>query len=255
MVIFFSPSEAKARPTNPKFSANHLQEELEEEILEYIKNYLFSLKNESLSIIEKILSSKDIGLLALCQNLFFTKRIPAFSLYQGVAYKALDFENLSEEQKSFLQQSTYIFSNLFGPVQASFKLPFYKLNQNFKSKTLGLNLLYRRLNEKLAHKFYEEEVLDLRAEAYKKIFIGGKKILIPTFVKNQRTLSHSSKYYRGLYLREVAKNFYAKNPKNLDSLLDFKPEGLRVCKMEEKSLKSKNIHPAGQIIEIFYEIL
>ena len=84
-----------------------------------------------------------------------------------MAYKALDFCSLDSSAQGFLLDSVLITSNLFGLVRASDRLPFYHLNQNYKSSTLSLRKLYQAQQEEIDEFLsteVDETIVDLRAQ-------------------------------------------------------------------------------------------
>ena len=99
-------------------------------------------------------------------------------------------------------------SNLFGLVRASDRLPFYHLNQNYKSKLLSLRALYQAQEEEIDKLLATEQdgvqngvIVDLRAQIYSKAYpikLGHYVLNLPSKV------SHQAKLHRGLALRELA---------------------------------------------------
>ncbi|OBV29099.1 hypothetical protein BKN38_08560 [Helicobacter sp. CLO-3] len=174
-----------------------------------IRAYLSALKNEPDTQILKIFGAKrlDANMLASCLELLQSPRVEAIELYNGVAFKALDFASLDSGAQDFIRQSALICSNLFGLVRASDALPYYHLNQNYTSKTLNLKSLYKAQSSEidaLLDSAYRagEMVLDLRAGVYIKAY----PLKIPHFTLKMPTksISHQAKLYRGLALRNLA---------------------------------------------------
>ncbi len=250
MKIFFSPSEGKHKP--------HIQnadQKLQLESLigyriiqEFLKSYLEFLKQGDDFEICKLFGSKkiDLDILELCTKILDSECMQAIRLYNGVAYDVLSFDHLELSAQEFLYQRVYIFSNLFGAVSARSVLPFYKFNQNYKNKNLGISLLYSKLKEALDEEFGQEDILDLRAEIYIKSYESRGRVLRPVFLKNGKKLSHFAKYYRGVMLRSIAKA-------QIDDLDLIEGMAIKDLKCIDRSIKkSKN---ASEIIELYYEIL
>lgn len=199
MKILFSPSENKnflynQAPLSPGIENNY-------------KKYLNFLQNASTQELQKIWGYKkieDVEKMRLISSQSCV--IPAIECYRGVAYEALDFASLEAREKEFILDSVLIFSNLFGVVSARENLPFYKLKQgegfgNFKTKDL-----YASLQDEIDLLLKEECVVDLRAEFYQKLYTIKSHYFTFEFLKNGKRVSHYAKYYRGLVLRELAKN-------------------------------------------------
>lgn len=209
MYILFSPSEGKQIPTTraPEcaleflFSTTPYKQNA-------LRAYLETLRSGDESLVCKIFGTKtlDMDTLALVQNLLRTPRLPAIELYNGVAYKALDFGTLPLDSQAFLLRSVLICSNLFGFVRAGDKLPFYNLHQNKGIKDFALKALYTAQKHDMDTFLAGGDILDLRAEIYTSIYPLDMPHTQVCFLKNGKKLSHASKLYRGLYLRQIALN-------------------------------------------------
>lgn len=199
MKILFSPSENKnflynQAPLSPGIENNY-------------KKYLNFLQNAGTQELQKIWGYKkieDVEKMRLISSQSCV--IPAIECYCGVAYEALDFASLEAREKEFILDSVLIFSNLFGVVSAGENLPFYKLKQgegfgDFKTKDL-----YASLQDKIDLLLQEECIIDLRAEFYQKLYAIKSHYFSFEFLKNGKRVSHYAKYYRGIVLREIAKN-------------------------------------------------
>lgn len=211
MIVLFSPSEGKTPPKNIESNAKDTPIEMLFSHATYkqdaLQAYLQTLKECDNATICKIFGTKILKLddLALCQNLLKTQRMPAIMLYSGVAYKALDFVNLNSDSQSFLLHNVLICSNLFGFVRASDKLPFYNLHQNKGFGAFELKTIYKAQQNDMDTLLAHKEVLDLRAQAYIKVYEPRIPHTKAEFLHNGKTLSHYAKHYRGVYLRELAK--------------------------------------------------
>lgn len=224
MIILFSPSEGKNIPNSAQQHTKDTPIDMLFSHAPYKKDalqaYIQTLKHCDNATICKIFGTKVPKLeeLALCQNLLKTPKMRAIELYNGVAYKALNFMNLSTDSQNFVLQNVIICSNLFGFVRSSDTLPFYNLHQNKGIGAFELKTLYKAhksdMDTFLAHK----EVLDLRAQAYIKVYEPEIAHLKAEFLYNGKTLSHYAKHYRGLYLRELAEHYSKNSNTNLENL-------------------------------------
>lgn len=172
-----------------------------------IKAYLEILRKSNHSELAKIFGTKcvDLDMLSACLEMLSAPRIEALRLYRGVAYKALDFENLEVRAQDFLRESTLIFSNLFGVVRGGDRLPYYHLNQNYRSAKLSLQSLYKaQCGEIDALLDSAEIIIDLRAGVYAKAYpLKARPHYILPIPKGT---SHQAKLHRGVALRELAQN-------------------------------------------------
>lgn len=179
-----------------------------------IRAYLSILQNASEAELRKVFGTKSVSLESLrrCGEILDSPRVCAIELYNGVAYKALNFAEMDSRAKEFVLGSVLIMSNLFGLVRASDRLPFYHLNQNYKSKLLSLRALYQAQEEEIDKLLATEQdsgqdggqngvIVDLRAQIYSKAYpikLGHYVLNLPSKV------SHQAKLHRGLALRELA---------------------------------------------------
>lgn len=170
-----------------------------------IKAYLEILRKSNHSELAKIFGTKcvDLDMLSACLEMLSAPRIEALRLYRGVAYKALDFENLEARAQDFLREGTLIFSNLFGVVRGSDRLPYYHLNQNYRSAKLSLQSLYKaQCGEIDALLDSAEIIIDLRAGVYAKAYpLKARPHYILPIPKGT---SHQAKLHRGVALRNLA---------------------------------------------------
>ena len=212
MQILFSPSEAKLSPEEITNISTTKKSILEDALWggqvarnANINAYLNAL--EESSELTKIFGTKrvDMDMLASCLELANAPRIEALKLYSGVAYKALDFASLEKKAQDFLLESTLIFSNLFGLVRGFDPLPYYHLNQNYRSKNLSLNALYKAQRDEISA-FLDKIIIDLRAGVYVKAYpLKSANFCQPHYILPiPKGTSHQAKLYRGLALRELA---------------------------------------------------
>ena len=260
MWILFSPSEKKclthtnATPPKEAFHQNFICSPLGEILQAYVQY----LQHASHTQLQKLFGTKTLPLnaLSLAQNLLYSPLLDSIERYVGVAFEALDYANLDDKAKTYLKAHLVIFSNLFGPLRATDKIPYYDLKQGegFCYKTLCFSTkdLYRENSAKIweflnTNHLESLEFLDLRAGFYQKCFplnpmpLQGKNlhIIIPSFVKSGKTLSHYAKFYRGILLRNCAKLGIL----NLQNLLEVEILGL--------TLSDKNTIHEGNTTQTF----
>lgn len=211
MYILFSPSEAKLSPSEIEKkgvveSTGILKDKLwggQKARNANIQIYLRTLQDSNHSELCKIFGTKRINLdlLSACLTLTQNPRIEALQLYSGVAYKALDFVNLESKAQDFLRKSVLIFSNLFGLVRGSDLLPYYHLNQNYRSPNLNLGTLYNAQSKEINKLLDDECVIDLRSGVYIKAYpLKNAHYTLPI----PKGTSHQAKLYRGKALRQLA---------------------------------------------------
>lgn len=245
MIILLSPSEKKE--LTHKNEIPHIdgfyKEFLTKDIARIVENYIKCLRENSEGEISKMLGVKHIVLdeLVLLQNINNTPLLQAVERYSGVAFKALGYESLNKKEKEYINGRVFIFSNLFGILRACDLIPYYDLKQGegfacgeytFKTKDIYANNAKNYIEEL---KTQSNFVLDLRAGFYQKCLKLPQdfKICELNFIKNGKSVSHYAKHYRGLLLRECARN----NIQTFDSIKSLKLEGLEIINIEESGQK------------------
>jgi len=152
--------------------------------------------------------------------------------YTGVAFDALDYENLEEKTQKYCDENIILFSNLFGPLKASDLIPDYKLKQGAVLESIDLIKEYKTNTKSFLDHYLGEEVVDLRAGFYDKFYKSNSSTNVITykFLKDGKVVSHWAKHYRGLVVKELAKN----NIQNFKELMDLEIEGLNLLEIQEK---------------------
>ena len=237
MKILFSPSESKNQTKGSQSVGNFIFPNLNDKrkfVLEKYENYINSLNINELS---QFFGLKDENLIKHYKNSFKEKNgIKAILRYSGVAYKSLDYENL--ENKHYIDENVLIFSNLFGIIKASDILPDYKLKQGAKLPNLNIEKFYKdNFSSSLDEYLKDDEILDLRASFYEKFYTIKKPFFTLKFIKNGKVVSHYAKHYRGLILKEMAKN----NIKSVDEFKNININELILLEIQEIKNKQEFI--------------
>ena len=239
MKILFSPSEAKTAVSSNKFidRGDFIFPNLYEKRCEILKIYDDFLQKATVEKISKLFGVKNLtDEPSLRESLFKKGAIKAVLRYDGVAYKHLDYRSLDSAAQEFIDKNTLIFSNLFGPVLAADALPEYKLKQGERIDGLNLEEFYRQnFSGEIDGWLGDDDILDLRAEFYEKFYRIRKPFATLKFLKNGKVVSHYAKAYRGIVLRQVAKN----GIKNFDELCKMDIENLRLIDVKKTGLKSE----------------
>ena len=239
MKILFSPSEAKTAVSSNKFidRGDFIFPNLYEKRCEILKIYDDFLQKATVEKISKLFGVKNLtDEPSLRESLFKKGAIKAVLRYDGVAYKHLDYRSLDSAAQEFIDKNTLIFSNLFGPVLAADALPEYKLKQGERIDGLNLEEFYRQnFSGEIDGWLGDDDILDLRAEFYEKLYRIRKPFATLKFLKNGKVVSHYAKAYRGIVLRQVAQN----GVKNFDELCKMDIENLRLIDVKKTGPKSE----------------
>ncbi|WP_373036784.1 YaaA family protein [Sulfurimonas sp.] len=238
--ILFSPSEGKNRggEESPKelLGSNKARKEILDEY-----NKIVTGKNEE--DIKDLFGFKKISdCEAYINDVFNSALMSAIQRYQGVAYDYLDINSLDAGQVEYLKKNTIIFSNLYGPILGGDAIANYKVKQGNDIGSITPDKFYKeRFTYQLDLYLNNDDILDLRAGYYDKFYKVTKPYTTLKFLKDGKTVSHWAKAYRGLVLRELAKN----NINSMEEFMALEIDGLQV--KEIKVIKNKT--------EIVYNIV
>ena len=158
--------------------------------------------------------------------------IKAILRYTGVAFDALDYENLERKTQNYCDENIILFSNLFGPLKASDLIPDYKFKQGAVLESIDIIKEYKENTKSFLDTYLGDEVVDLRAGFYEKFYKTNPstKVVTYKFLKEGKVVSHWAKHYRGLVVQQLAKN----NIQNFEELMTLKIKGLKLLEIQEK---------------------
>lgn len=155
----------------------------------------------------------------------------AIQRYNGVAFDALNYESLNNEEQGYIDKNVVIFSNLFGPVYAKDFIPDYKYKQGAKLPNINVEKYYSENFTSMLDDELDEEIIDLRAGFYEKFYkVKKASVLTFKFVKEGKVISHWAKYYRGKLLRVLSQN----QVESFEQFMQIEIEGLQLIEIQEK---------------------
>jgi hypothetical protein len=238
--ILFSPSEGKNSggntPQKPLLGAINARDEI-------LKSYNTIVQSGNEEAIKELFGIKKFS---ACEpyvvDIFETTFMHAIERYQGVAYDYLNYKEQNQTTKEYLQKNTIIFSNLYGPIFGGDTIANYKVKQGNNIGEIAPDKFYKeRFSYQLDLLLGDNEILDLRAGYYDKFYKVTKPYTTLKFLKDGKTVSHWAKAYRGIVLRELAKNKIS----SLEEFMSLEIEGLQI--KEIKVIKNKT--------EIIFDII
>ncbi|MEA3513372.1 MAG: YaaA family protein [Campylobacterota bacterium] len=204
-----------------------------------VKNYVNFIQN---STIEELSSWFGLKNLKECKkyskNILEQPTTKAILRYTGVAFDALDYKQLSNEQQNYCDENIIIFSNLFGAVLASDLIPDYKYKQGANLPGIDTIKLYKENSKDILDNFIGEEVIDLRAGFYDKFYKPSMNTITCKFLKDGKVVSHWAKHYRGLLVNQLAIN----NIKTIDEFLNMQIDNLQIQEIVEKKNKREIVY-------------
>ena len=240
MKILFAPSEGKIKGGDKIFDKNLLtfNENSRDELLNLYQDYLNNSTFEELSKLfglkkeHEIIENQKV-------NIFNEKTLKAIQKYDGVAYDYLSYNSLSQKAKSFIDNNLIIFSNLFGPLLAKDKIPYYRLSQGAKIGDFDIAKFYKNNFSDELDKFLEDElIIDLRAKHYEKFYTIKNDYITCKFLKNGKVVSHWAKAYRGLILKELAYH----QPQNEDEFRELNFKDLTIKEITQKKNQKEYVY-------------
>lgn len=235
--ILFSPSEGK------NIGGTHAQKELfgtlaaREEILNKYSTIVLSENEEQ---IKKLFGFKKFNECKpyIC-DIFNSPLMCAIERYQGVAYDYLAYSELDSAAQSYLKENTIIFSNLYGPILGGDSIANYKVKQGNTIEDIAPEKFYKeRFSYQLDLYLLQHEILDLRAGYYDKFYKTSQPYTTLKFLKNGKTVSHWAKAYRGIVLREAAKN----NIQSIDEFMKLEIDKLQVHEIITSKNKTQIVY-------------
>ena len=238
--VLFSPSEAKKSGGN-EITQNRLgATNARDEILNTYNDIVASGDEE---LIKKLFGFKKFS---ECEpyivDVFNSPLMCAIERYHGVAYNYLEYDMLNSDAKEYIKKNTIIFSNLYGPIYGGDTIANYKVKQGNNIGDIVPDKFYKdRFSYQLDLLLSNDDVLDLRAGYYDKFYKSNKNYTTLKFLKDGKVVSHWAKAYRGLVLKEIAKN-------NINSMEEF-------MTLEINNLQVKEIKVMKNKTEISYNIV
>lgn len=237
MKILFSPSESKINLQTKELISqdSFIFNELFQKRRYVINLYNEFVKNATDDELCKIFGLKQYDK-NLRQDIFKKGCIKAIQRYNGVAYSHLKYDTLDVKSQEYIDKNVLIFSNLFGAVLASDKVPDYKFKQGEKIGKFELERYYKDNFSNAIDNFLKDElILDLRAEFYNKFYEIKQEFFTFKFVKNSKIVSHYAKAYRGIVLKEMAIGQISSK----DELINVKIDGLKLKDIKKIGLKNE----------------
>lgn len=227
MIILLSPAKLM-RPYNATAAAQLAFKKETNLVIKQLKKW--SLKEVQLRM--KLSADKALEAYNYIQNWGKkgneSQSAPALYAYIGEAFKALDAENLQENELDFLQENLYILSGLYGVLSAQTRVEPYRLEmaqaavlpENQSLYSFWKKPIRDFLNKTLSK---EDCIINLASAEYSKVIEDPKllaRMITPQFLElnngKPKAVSVFSKQARGTMLRWCAQ-LQLKEPEQLKS--------------------------------------
>jgi len=233
MKILLAPSETKSVGGSGRLNLDNLIfNQINPKREELIKAYQEILDRSNINELKELFGlKKEDEIKKYIVNIYNEPVKKAIQRYVGVAFDFLDYSSLSDFEKEYLHKNLLIFSNLFGVLRANDLIPIYRLKQGSSVGDIKIEKFFNQiLKEPLDEYLKDEDILDLRAKYYEKFYKPNKNYTTLKFLKNGKVVSHWAKAYRGMVLRECAKN----SINSIDEFIKLDFQTLEIAQIIEK---------------------
>lgn len=241
MKILLAPSETKkSGGVYPFDIPSLLFEALTPKRMKLLHTYTNIIQQADMQKLSKMFGiKKESEILKYKKDIIHELSMKAIERYTGVAFEYLGYEKLPHTAQAYIDNNVILFSNLFGPIRASDRIPEYKLKQAEPLEDINVEKFYHEHSSLLMEDYLKDnEILDLRAGFYDKFYKPNQPYTTLKFIKNGKVVSHWAKAYRGIVLREIAKA-------DIHTLADFMKlpiEGLSLHEIHTKRYKTEIIY-------------
>ena len=204
MKIVLSPSKTKTITNATSNAVNHavrdgqFQPHLTQEIIKHVRSLAVTALGKAL----KLKDDKAQAFFDFYQAFESQPVGIACESYDGIAFKYLDWQNLSDEAKAFGKSHLVVMSALYGVVEPTMGVRDYRLDMVDK---VGINLydIWRETVDAYFHK--EDWILNLASKEYAKMVNHPKVVTVEFWELRGDTfkqMSTSSKMSRGVMAHE-----------------------------------------------------
>jgi len=240
MKILLAPSETKIQGGTDNFNLNSLLfKELTPIRIKLLHQYVNILQKNNFSQLSKMFGlKKEADIKYHNRDIIHELTMKAIERYRGVAFDYLNYKELKEDSQLYIDKNVILCSNLFGFIRADDKIPEYRLKQGEAIGELKPEKLYKEQSCLMEAYLKDEDILDLRAGFYDKFYKPTKNYTTLKFIKNGKVVSHWAKAYRGLVLREIAKE----KIENLESFMNLSIENLSIDEIQTKKNRTEIIY-------------
>jgi len=241
MKILLAPSETKRSGGSESFNLSTLLfESLLPHRTKLLHTYINVLQKGDMQELSKMFGlKKESDVLAHKKDIIHEPAMKAIERYTGVAFDYLNYNDLDNNAKTYIDENLLIFSNLFGVLHAHNLIPEYRLQQGKPIGDTKPEQFYKPLLQELLDKYLEgEDILDIRAGFYDKYYKPTLPYTTLKFIKDGKVVSHWGKAYRGIVLREIAKAGVT----TIEEFMKLPIEGLSIHEIQTKKNKTEIIY-------------
>jgi uncharacterized protein len=241
--IFLSPSESKIiAGEHLPFNKNNF----------YFKD-LWQTRNKIVSCYQDFISKSNIDKLSAFFAIKDKSKIARYQIpvtstatelaikkYSGVSFSAISYDTLTKKSQEYINKNVLIFSNLYGLLKADDKIADYRYKAGATLSNMNTNKLYKEKIKSILDDYLGDEIVDLRALYHQSFYPIKKKYTTFVFSKNDKTIGHWSKFYRGKIVRLLSL-LQLKSCKELEKITYPDMEITNIQNKQNKTIISLNI--------------
>ena len=240
MKILLAPSETKIHGGCENFSLESLLfKELTPTRKILLHKYTNILQKNNFDELSTMFGlKKETDIIYHNKDIIHELTMKAIERYTGVAFDYLNYTELENHEKNYIDSNVILCSNLFGFLRANDMIPEYRLKQGAAVGDLKPEKLYKEQSHLVEAYLANEDILDLRAGFYDKFYKPSKAYTTLKFIKGGKVVSHWAKAYRGIVLHEIAK-------RQIDTLEEFMKlsiDNLTISEIQRKKNKTEIIY-------------
>ena len=169
MKLFFSPSKGMQYKTFKYSEDSDVIDIPFKDKTDFLISVLKNFSQEDISTKLKIKGKILDDVLNIYSNFYNQEEREAISLYDGVSYKQLNLENFSRESYKYMRDNVFIFSALYGVLNACTSIRPYRLDMTNKILEVSPYDFWREDIEKYLLQFKDETFINIASNEFSKI--------------------------------------------------------------------------------------
>ncbi|MGL5278415.1 MAG: YaaA family protein [Cetobacterium sp.] len=169
MKLFFSPSKGMHYKTFKYSEDNDITNIPFKEKTDFLVSVLKNFSEDEVSTKLKIKGKILDDVLNIYSNFYNQVEREAIALYDGVSYKQLCIENFSRESYNYMRDNVFIFSALYGVLNACTPIKPYRLDMTNKILEISPYDFWREDIENYLLQFKNETFINIASNEFSKI--------------------------------------------------------------------------------------
>ena len=169
MKLFFSPSKGMNYKKCHCDIKNSISDKNLKDKTDYLVSILKSLSKDELGKKLKIKDKMLDDIFNIYQNFYEQEEREGICLYDGVSYKQIHVENFSKKEFEYMKENVFIFSALYGVINATTLIRPYRLDMTNKILSISPYEFWKDEVENYLSKFKDDIFINLASNEFSKI--------------------------------------------------------------------------------------